>query len=225
MSAWRTPGRPARPRIGQRLAAAHVVGVLVRPRDADESRLQRGLRQLHDRGHRAMAPPAGAAAKRHSPTGRTAATHGCPISGLQRCRPRTDCPRRIMWFLVHGGALRRVPEFEISTEHVQELRTVLARLELGETSERDVMSQVVPRPDSIRRLAILTADEPWRRLVHDDLLDVVHNFRSLGSTERACRADPTPARSATQTPPYHAGHGPAVASVPVHRRSTGGNRA
>jgi hypothetical protein len=87
--------------------------------------------------------------------------------------------RRIMWFLVHGGDLRRVPEFEISTEHVRELRAVLARLGLAETSERDVMSHAVPRPGLTRRLAILSADEPWRHLVHDVLLDVVHNFRSL----------------------------------------------
>jgi len=39
------------------------------------------------------------------------------------------------------------------------------------------MRQVVPRPDLMPRLALLAADEQWRRLVHDVLLDVVHNFR------------------------------------------------
>jgi hypothetical protein len=87
--------------------------------------------------------------------------------------------RRIMWFLVHGGEFRRVPEFGLSDGHRQELRAILARLELAETSEHEVMRQVVPRPDLMPRLALLVADERWRRLVHDVLLDVVHNFRVL----------------------------------------------
>ena len=41
------------------------------------------------------------------------------------------------------------------------------------------MRLAVPRPGLTHRLAMLSADEPWRRLVHDVLLDVVHSFRSL----------------------------------------------
>jgi hypothetical protein len=36
--------------------------------------------------------------------------------------------RRIMWFLVHGGELRFVPEFRISDDHMHELHRILARL-------------------------------------------------------------------------------------------------
>src|SRR3954467_13254717 len=66
--------------------------------------------------------------------------------------------RRIMWFLVHGGELRRVPGFGLSEKHRQELRALLARLELAEISEHEVMRQVVPRPDLMPRLALLAAD-------------------------------------------------------------------
>ncbi len=41
------------------------------------------------------------------------------------------------------------------------------------------MDGVVARPALAPRLAVLAADEPWRRLVHDVLLDVVHHFRVL----------------------------------------------
>ena len=47
---------------------------------------------------------------------------------------------QIMWFLVHGGELRRVPEFEISETHVRQLRAILAWLGLAQTSEHDVAS-------------------------------------------------------------------------------------
>jgi hypothetical protein len=87
--------------------------------------------------------------------------------------------RRIMWFLVHGGELRRVPEFEISEEHVRELRTMLARLELPETSEHSVMLEGLARPSFSSRFPVLAQDRQWRQLVHDVLLDVVHNFRVL----------------------------------------------
>jgi hypothetical protein len=87
--------------------------------------------------------------------------------------------RRIMWFLVHGGEFRRVPEFALSTEHMRELRAILTRLDLGETNEHDVMEGAVAQPDRLPRLAVLAADERWRRLVHDVLLDVVHHFRAL----------------------------------------------
>src|SRR3954451_2610185 len=63
--------------------------------------------------------------------------------------------RRIMWFLVHGGELRRVPEFEISEEHVRELRTMLARLELPETSEHSVMLEGLARPRFSSRFPVL----------------------------------------------------------------------
>ena len=87
--------------------------------------------------------------------------------------------RRIMWFLLHGGEFRRVPEFDIVAGHDRELRATLARLDLVETSEHDVMDGMVARPALAPRLAVLAADEPWRRLVHDVLLDVVHHFRVL----------------------------------------------
>jgi hypothetical protein len=87
--------------------------------------------------------------------------------------------RRIMWFLVHGGEFRRVPEFGLSEERRRELRAILARLALVETSEQEVMRQVVPRPDLMPPLTLLAADEQWRRLVHEVLLDIVHNFRVL----------------------------------------------
>lgn len=87
--------------------------------------------------------------------------------------------RRIMWFLVHGGVLRRVPEFEISPRLVHELRAVLARLGLSETTEQDVMDEVLPRPAFVERFPVLAQDEQWRRVVHDVLLDAVHAFRVL----------------------------------------------
>jgi hypothetical protein len=87
--------------------------------------------------------------------------------------------RRIMWFLVHGGEFRRVPEFDVAAAHGRELRAILARLGLAETSEDDVMNGTVARPALAPRLAVLAVDEPWRRLVHDVLLDVVHQFRVL----------------------------------------------
>ncbi|MGH4006617.1 MAG: hypothetical protein ACRDTH_00330 [Pseudonocardiaceae bacterium] len=87
--------------------------------------------------------------------------------------------RRIMWFLVHGGELRRVPEFEISGQHVRELRAILARLGLPETSEDDVMRRGVKRPSFSGRFPALAQDEQWRRVVHDVLLDAVHCFRVL----------------------------------------------
>jgi hypothetical protein len=87
--------------------------------------------------------------------------------------------RRIMWFLVHGGEFRRVPEFAVSAEHMRGLRSILTRLELEETSEHEVMEGAVARPDLMPRLAVLSADTRWRRLAHDVLLDVVHHFRTL----------------------------------------------
>jgi hypothetical protein len=87
--------------------------------------------------------------------------------------------RRIMWFLVHGGEFRRVPEFDVAAAHGRELHAILARLDLAETSEDDVMDGGVERPALAPRLAVLAADERWRRLVHDVLLDVVHHFRVL----------------------------------------------
>jgi hypothetical protein len=84
-----------------------------------------------------------------------------------------------MWFLVHGGEFRRVPEFALSAEHMRELRAILTRLDLDETNEHDVTEGAVARPDLMPRLAVLAADERWRRLVHDVLLDVVHHFRTL----------------------------------------------
>lgn len=87
--------------------------------------------------------------------------------------------RRIMWFLVHGGELRFVPEFRISEEYVHELRLILARLDLPETSEHDVMNHVASRPCSSARFAALAQDRHWRQLVHEVLLDVVHGFRVL----------------------------------------------
>lgn len=70
--------------------------------------------------------------------------------------------RRIMWFLVHGGELRRVPEFEITETHVEQLRAILARLGLGETSEHDVMRAAVPLPSIADRFPVLAQDEQWR---------------------------------------------------------------
>jgi hypothetical protein len=87
--------------------------------------------------------------------------------------------RRIMWFLVHGGELRRVPEFEIPEIHAGRLRAILARLGLEETSEDDVMHGLVPAPDFAGRFPALTQDEQWRQVVHDVLLDAVHGFRVL----------------------------------------------
>jgi hypothetical protein len=87
--------------------------------------------------------------------------------------------RRIVWFLVHGGEFRRVPEFDVAAAHGRELRAILARLDLAETSEDDVMDGGVARPALAPRLAVLATDERWRRLVHDVLLDVVHHFRVL----------------------------------------------
>ncbi|MGH3777029.1 MAG: hypothetical protein ACRDRR_15090 [Pseudonocardiaceae bacterium] len=87
--------------------------------------------------------------------------------------------RRIMWFLVHGGELRPVPEFEISGQHVRELRATLARLGLSETSEHRVMLHGEERPSLSGRFRALAQDEQWRRLVHVVLLDVVHSFRLL----------------------------------------------
>jgi hypothetical protein len=87
--------------------------------------------------------------------------------------------RRVMWFLVHGGQFRRVPEFALAPEHMRELRGILTRLDLGETSEHDVMAGVAARPDLMARLTVLAADQRWRRLVHEVLLDVVHQFRIL----------------------------------------------
>jgi len=116
------------------------------------------------------------AARRHAEQQRLTVVRSAAYNAVAR---GPIAQRRIMWFLVHGGDLRRVPEFEISTEHVRQLRTILTRLKLPETSEHDVMSQVVPRPSLTLRLEILSADEPWLSLVHDVLLDVVHNFRSL----------------------------------------------
>jgi hypothetical protein len=87
--------------------------------------------------------------------------------------------RRIMWFLVHGGELRRVPEFEIRETHTRQLHTILAQLGLAETSEHDVMRGAKPRPDLVERFPRLAQDEHWRRVVHDVLLDAVHAFRVL----------------------------------------------
>jgi hypothetical protein len=84
-----------------------------------------------------------------------------------------------MWFLVHGGELRPVPEFRISDEQVHELRMILARLDLPETSEHDVMDHVTGRPCSSAQFDVLAQDQHWRRLVHEVLLDVVHGFRVL----------------------------------------------
>ena len=87
--------------------------------------------------------------------------------------------RRIMWFLVHGGELRRLPEFEISETHAGRLRAVLARHGLAEVSEDDVMRDGVPRPGFVDRFPRLAQDQEWRRVVHDVLLDAVHRFRVL----------------------------------------------
>src|SRR4051794_31218172 len=87
--------------------------------------------------------------------------------------------RRIMWFLVYGGELQRVPEFEIPEPHAARLRAILARLGLVETSEHDVMHGGVPRPSRADRFPRLAQDEQWRWLVHDVLLDAVHAFRAL----------------------------------------------
>jgi hypothetical protein len=87
--------------------------------------------------------------------------------------------RRIMWFLVHGGELQPVPEFEISDQHVWELRAVLARLGLSETSEHMVMLHGSERPSLSDRFQPLAQDEQWRRLVHVVLRDAVHSFRLL----------------------------------------------
>ncbi|MGD9531305.1 hypothetical protein [Pseudonocardia sp.] len=87
--------------------------------------------------------------------------------------------RRIMWFLLHGGELRPVPEFRVSDGYAAELRAILARLDLPETSEHDVMDHVADRPCSTARFDVLALDRHWRSLVHDVLLDVVHSFRVL----------------------------------------------
>lgn len=87
--------------------------------------------------------------------------------------------RRIMWLLVHDGELQPVPEFEISGQHVRELRAILGRLELSETSEHRVMLHGEKRPSLSGRFQTLAQDEQWRRLVHVTLLDVVHSFRLL----------------------------------------------
>ena len=121
--------------------------------------------------------------------------------------------RRIMWFLLHGGELRFVPEFRISDEHMHELCRILARLDLTETSEHDVMDEVTDRPCSAARFDVLAQDRHWRRLVHEVLLDVVHTFRALvarwsallpvahrpGRRRRARRAPP-------RTPPHDLTH-------------------
>jgi hypothetical protein len=87
--------------------------------------------------------------------------------------------RRVMWFLVHGGGFRRVPEFALAPEHIRELRSILTRLDLGEASEDDVTAGVAARPDLMARLAVLAGDQGWRRLVHEVLGDAVHQFRIL----------------------------------------------
>lgn len=62
---------------------------------------------------------------------------------------------------------------------MHELRRILARLDLTETSEHDVMDEVTDRPCSAARFDVLAQDRHWRRLVHEVLLDVVHTFRAL----------------------------------------------
>lgn len=84
---------------------------------------------------------------------------------------------QIMWFLVHGGELRRVPEFEISETHVRQLRAILAWLGLAQTSEHDVASGAVSPPELADRFSRLAQNEHWRRVVHDVLRDALHAFR------------------------------------------------
>jgi hypothetical protein len=86
---------------------------------------------------------------------------------------------QIMWFLVHGGELRRVPEFEISESHARQLRASLTRLGLAQTSERDVESGAMPLPEFADRFSRLAQDEQWRRVAHDVLRDALHAFRVL----------------------------------------------
>src|SRR4051794_26388654 len=86
--------------------------------------------------------------------------------------------RRIMWFLVHGGELRRVPEFEIPEPRAARIRSTLSRLGLAQISEHDVMDGA-PLPDLADRLTVLAQDGQWRQIVHETLLDAVHGFRLL----------------------------------------------
>lgn len=87
--------------------------------------------------------------------------------------------RRIMWFLIHGGELRPVPEFEVCEHHILELRAILARLGLSETSEHMVMLHGRERPSLSSRFRVLAQDGQWRGLVHVVLGDAVHSFRLL----------------------------------------------
>jgi hypothetical protein len=104
--------------------------------------------------------------------------------------------RRIMWFLVCGGELRFVPEFRLADHHLQELGEILTRLDLPETSEHIVMDGRADRPGMSARFALLAQDQQWRTLVHDVLLDVVHQFRVLVArwsalllaTDESCQA-------------------------------------
>ena len=86
---------------------------------------------------------------------------------------------QIMWFLVHGGELRRVPEFEISETDARKLRAILAWLGLAQTSERDVAIGAAAQPEFADRFSRLAQNEHWRRVVHDVLRDALHAFRVL----------------------------------------------
>ena len=100
------------------------------------------------------APPAGAAHRRRAAGGAAALTvvRSAAYNAVARA---PIAQRRIMWFLVHGGELRRLPEFEISETHAGRLRAVLARHGLAEVSEDDVMRGGVPRPGLVDRFSTI----------------------------------------------------------------------
>lgn len=87
--------------------------------------------------------------------------------------------RRMMWFLVNGGALLEDGDFRGDPSLTSQIRNALARNRIPEASENLVINGTLRAPAVERRLEILARDPEWLNAAYSLLRAVSHGFRSV----------------------------------------------
>ncbi|GAA2613438.1 hypothetical protein GCM10010304_77620 [Streptomyces roseoviolaceus] len=87
--------------------------------------------------------------------------------------------RRAMWFALHGGHFIEDADFRLKRETLDRTRAILARQNLAEVKENDVLNEVVEPPDAASRISILASDPEWAQTAYDLLRDCSHGFRVI----------------------------------------------
>ncbi|AZQ32122.1 hypothetical protein EJ357_47610 [Streptomyces cyaneochromogenes] len=87
--------------------------------------------------------------------------------------------RRVMWFALNGGHLIEDADFRLDPEAANRIRAILARHDLAELKENEVINGVAVPPGTASRISVLAADPEWAQTAYDLLRGCSHGFRVI----------------------------------------------